>query len=275
MAIPSADRTLVMGIVNVTPDSFSDGGDYFTPDAAIAHAHQLISEGADLLDIGGESTRPGSQRPSPAEELNRVIPVVEALADTGIPVSVDTMRASVAAAALDAGAQIINDVSGGLADGEMLELMAERNKPYIAMHWRGHGSIMQNADHLNYDEVVSDVYGELQRRVEACMDAGIKPENLILDPGIGFSKTAEHNWEILRQLELVQRLDFPLLLGVSRKRFLGSLLAHDGIDREPKNRDDATLALTVFFAQQSCWAVRTHTVRAHRDAIAVVEQMRG
>lgn len=273
MPIPTSERTQIMGVVNVTPDSFSDGGDHPTTETAVAHAHQLIAEGVDILDIGGESTRPGSARPSEEEELRRVVPVVEALKDTGVPLSIDTMRASVARAAIEAGAHLINDVSGGLADPDMLRVMAELHCPYIVMHWRDHGSVMQQSNHLDYEEVVADVYGELERRVEACAEAGIDPSDIILDPGIGFSKTADHNWELLRNVDTLARLGFPLLIGVSRKGFLGALLADGETPRPPKERDAATAAVTTLMAVQGVWAVRTHEVRANRDAIAVVQRM--
>lgn len=271
----NANRTLVMGIVNVTPDSFSDGGDHATTEQAIDHAMKLVAEGADILDVGGESTRPGSERPPLEEELRRVVPVVEALSAAGVVVSVDTMRAEVARATAQAGAAIINDVSGGLADPAMIPTMAELDLPYVIMHWREHGSVMQSADHLHYENVVADVIGETMRQVDAALAAGVKERNIILDPGIGFSKTAEHNWELLRHIDQWDRLGYPLLIGVSRKRFLGQLLAEGLVDRPAKERDDATEAITVAMAQQRVWAVRTHSVRQHRDAIAVVEALRG
>lgn len=275
MDLFDAERTLVMGIVNVTPDSFSDGGDHADPAAAVEHGRRLLAEGADILDVGGESTRPGSQRPSVAEELRRVLPVVEALAAEGAVVSVDTMRAEVARQTARAGAAIINDVAGGLADEAMLPTVAELGLPYVLMHWREHGSAMQQQEHLRYGEVVADVIGELQTRVDAARAAGIEADKIVLDPGIGFSKDAEHNWELLRHVDQLDRLGHPLLIGVSRKRFLGRLLAAaDGTERAPKERDDATIALTTIMAQQRVWAVRTHAVRSQRDAIAVVEAMR-
>ena len=267
-------RTLVMGIVNVTPDSFSDGGDHATCETALEYAQKLIAEGADIIDVGGESTRPGSTRPSEAEELARVIPVVEALSQMGATVSVDPMRASVALAAAQAGAAIINDVSGGLADPDMLPQMAKLDLPYVIMHWRQHGSVMQSQEHLHYQNVVENVIAETMRQVEAALNAGVKQSNIILDPGIGFSKTSAHNWELLRHLDAWEQLGYPLLVGVSRKRFLGELLAQNGQDRPPKERDDATCAITVACAQQRIWAVRTHAVRPNLDAIKVVEQMR-
>ena len=263
----TSSRPVIMGVVNVTPDSFSDGGDWFESDAAIAHGLELWAQGADLLDVGGESTRPGSARPEPAEELRRVVPVVAALASAGCVVSVDTMRAEVARAAVEAGAAVVNDVSGGLGDPAMLPAVAELGVGYIAMHWRGQSDVMHNLAH--YDDVVADVHSELSDRLDAALDAGIELDQIVLDPGLGFAKTTEHNWTLLAGLDQLASLGRPLLIGASRKRFLGDLL--DG--RTAKERDDATLALTVLLAERGVWAVRTHTVRAQRDAIAVVGRL--
>lgn len=256
-----------MGIVNVTPDSFSDGGDWFDADAAIAHGLELIDEGADILDVGGESTRPGSERPSAAEELRRVIPVITGLAQAGVPISVDTMRAEVAQAAVEAGATIVNDVSGGQADARMLATAASLGVRYVTMHWRAHGATMN--DHARYDDVVRDVLAELQRSIDAALSAGIAPDNLVVDPGFGFSKEPDHNWELLAHLADVQALGFPVLVGVSRKRFLGELLG----GRAPKDRDAATAAITAMCALEGVWAVRTHEVRANHDAVLAMEQV--
>lgn len=272
MDLLASPRTLVMGIVNVTPDSFSDGGDHFDTDAAIAHGRLLLAQGADILDVGGESTRPGAERPDEAEELRRVVPVVRALAAEGAVVSVDTMRANVARAVAEAGAAIINDVAGGLADEAMLPTVAELGLPYICMHWRGHGAVMNAA--AVYDDVVAEVVGELEERVEACLGAGIERDRLILDPGFGFSKDVDHNWELMRHLDQVERMGFPLLVGVSRKRFLGDLLAEGGTPRPPKERDAATAAITTLMAERGIWAVRTHEVRDQRDAVEVVARLR-
>lgn len=261
-------RTRVMGIVNVTPDSFSDGGAWFDTHAAIDHGLRLVAEGADILDVGGESTRPGAQRPSVDEELRRVVPVVTALAQAGAVVSLDTMRAVVAAAGVDAGASIINDVSGGLADEAMMSTVAQLDVAYVAMHWRGHGAVM--GARATYGDVVAEVTAELTVRVGAAVAAGIDRSRIVADPGLGFAKTAAHNWTVLAHLEAFEALGLPLLIGASRKRFLGELL--DG--RPTSARDDATVALTTLCALQRVWAVRTHTVRAHRDAIAVVERLR-
>lgn len=269
--LPTADRTLVLGVVNVTPDSFSDGGQWWTPEEAVAHGARLRAEGADLLDVGGESTRPGAARPTVAEELRRVLPVVRELAASGAVVSIDTMRADVATQALDAGATVVNDVSGGLADPEMLALVAERRVPYVCMHWRGHAGSMQ--DRAVYRDVVGEVIAELADRVAAAEAAGVSRQQLVIDPGFGFAKTAEHNWELLRRLTAFDLLALPLLVGVSRKSFLGALLARDG-PRPPRDRDDATTALTTIAAQARVWGVRVHAVRPARDAIAVVERLR-
>ncbi|MCT1458596.1 dihydropteroate synthase [Aestuariimicrobium sp. p3-SID1156] len=265
-------RTLVMGILNVTPDSFSDGGEHQTPEDALAHARHMLSEGADLIDVGGESTRPGSVRPEVEEELARVVPVVEKLAGAGVIVSVDTMRAEVARACLDRGAAIINDVSAGLADPDMLATVAESGADYVAMHWRGHGDVMDHRAH--YEDVTAEVKAELGQRIEAARAAGIASERIIIDPGYGFAKDAEQNWELLaRQQEFVD-LGYRVLVGVSRKRFLGDLLRTDLGPRPVTRRDDASAAITTYSAMQGVWAVRTHTVRQHRDAVEVMDRLR-
>lgn len=263
--------TLVMAVLNVTPDSFSDGGRWSDPGSALAHARDLVAEGAQILDVGGESTRPGAVRPDAGEERARVMPVVSALAGdpgtAGVPVSVDTMRAEVARAAVAAGAGIVNDVSGGLADPGMLDTVAELGVDYVCMHWRG---FLGDPDtDARYGDVTDDVLGELAERRDACLRAGIARERVILDPGIGFSKDPDQNWQLLADLDRFQALGHRLLVGVSRKRFLGTLLG----GREPAGRDDAGAAITVACAEQGVWAVRTHTVRQHRDAIAVTERL--
>lgn len=271
IATPALGRTLVMGILNVTPDSFSDGGRWPTTAAAVAHGLALVAQGADLVDVGGESTRPGAARVDGGTERDRVVPVVRELAGRGVRVSVDTTRAEVAEASLPAGATWINDVSGGLADPAMLGTVAALGGGYIAMHWRGHATEM--ADRAVYADVVGEVVAELAGRRDAALAAGIQPDRLVLDPGIGFAKTAEHNWALLRGLAAVEALGHPVLLGVSRKRFLAALV--DGLPEvPPAERDIATAALTVWAAQRRLWAVRTHEVRGQRDAIAVVERMR-
>jgi dihydropteroate synthase len=261
-----------MGVVNVTPDSFSDGGEWFEPSAAIKHGRELLAQGADLLDVGGESTRPGAARPAPAEELRRVIPVIEALAADGALISIDTMRADVAALALDAGAVMVNDVSGGLADPDMLGLVAERRTPYICMHWRGHSADMQ--DRARYDDVVADVIAELRLRVNAIQAAGIDLARVAVDPGLGFAKNADHNWEILRRLPEFAVLGLPLLIGASRKAFLGRLLA-DEVTGEPRpavRRDEASAAVSALAAAAGAWCVRAHAVAPSADAVRVASR---
>ena len=267
----AAGRPLVMGVVNVTPDSFSDGGAWFTPEAAVAHGHELVAQGADLLDIGGESTRPGAERPSAEEEQRRVLPVVEELGSL-VPVSVDTMRADVAAAALDAGAVLVNDVSGGLADPDMAPLVAARRVPFVAMHWRGHSHDMQARAH--YDDVVEDVTAELAARVGALVAAGIRPADIVLDPGFGFAKLAHHNWELLRRLEELIAVGHRVLIGTSRKGFLGLVGRTPDTVRPPLGRDVATAATSLYAAQRGVWAVRVHDVAGTVDALDVADALR-
>ncbi len=270
--LPQPDRTLVIGVVNVTPDSFSDGGQWLEPAAAINHGLDLYAQGADILDVGGESTRPGAVRPTRGEERRRVLPVITALAAAGVPVSVDTMRAEVAVDAVAAGARMVNDVSGGMADPAMLGTVADLGSAYLAMHWRGHSDHMQ--DRASYTDVVAEVSAELARQVERALAAGIHADRLILDPGIGYAKTGAHNWTLLAELERLGELGYPLVVGVSRKSFLGTLLAdQDGTPRPTRERDDASAALTVVLARTGVWGVRTHTARPHRDAIAVAGQL--
>ena len=267
-----SDRTLVMGILNVTPDSFADGGRHFNFESAINRAKEMIIEGADIIDVGGESTRPGADRVSEEEERDRTIPIITELAEifnNGTVISIDTTRANIAQAAIGAGATLVNDVSGGLADPKMAALIASNPAvQYVVMHWRGHAKDMESA--AQYKNVVSDVKEELENRVIALTKAGVLPEQIILDPGIGFSKGAEHNWELLRNIDRIALLGFPILVGASRKRFLGDLIgAHSADDRE-----SATIALTTYLARSGIWGVRTHSVKPHRDAIAVVEEMK-
>ncbi len=271
--LPELSRPLVMGVVNVTPDSFSDGGLYGTTEAAIRHGVELREEGADLLDIGGESTRPGATRPLVAEELDRVVPVIGALAEQGVPVSVDTMRHEVARAALEAGAVLVNDVSGGLADPLILDVVAEHGAAYVVMHWRAHSAVMQQL--ASYDDVLVDVRDELALRLDAASAAGIAEDRLVVDPGLGFAKTADHNWELLRRLPELAALGVPILVGSSRKSFLGSLLASaDGTPRPVLDREAANVALTTIAAIQGVWGVRVHEVRGSIDALKVVTRWR-
>jgi dihydropteroate synthase len=276
--MPTTPTTpLLMGVVNVTPDSFSDGGRWLEPEAAVAHGRQLLEDGADILDIGGESTRPGATRPLATDELGRVVPVISALAAEGATISVDTMRAEVAEAALEAGATIVNDVSGGLADPAILDVAATRGATYVAMHWRAHADHMR--DFAVYDGpggVVAAVRDELAARVEAILTAGVDPSRIVLDPGLGFAKRAEHNWELLRDLGPVLGLGYPVLVGASRKSFLGRLLAdRRGTVRPVDQREHASTALTVHLAGLGVWGLRVHDVRAARDALRVVERLSG
>lgn len=265
-------RPVIMGVVNVTPDSFSDGGAWFEPRAAIDHGRALATDGADIVDVGGESTRPGAKRPAVEEELRRVIPVVEALAAEGIVVSIDTMRATVAAQALAAGAQVVNDVSGGLADPELVELVVDAACPYVAMHWRGHSTDMQ--DSAVYGDVVQEVCRELSERRDAILAAGVSPERLVLDPGLGFAKNADHNWALLAHLEALQALGQPVLVGASRKTFLGRIGVAEGDPPRPADdRDVASSATSVLCALAGVWGVRVHDVASTRDALAVVAEL--
>ncbi|AMB57572.1 dihydropteroate synthase [Microterricola viridarii] len=259
-----------MGIVNVTPDSFSDGGRWAEPSAALAHARQLVASGADIIDVGGESTRPGAARVDPSEEQARVIPVIAALAGAGIAVSVDTMNAATASAAAAAGATIINDVSGGLADPGMADAVAASGLHYIAMHWRAHSATMQDLAH--YGDVVAEVCDELAGRVDALLAAGVAPDKLVLDPGLGFAKTAAHNWALLGRLGELQALGYPVLVGASRKRFLGELLADGAATAE---RDLPTAVVSVLSAQQGAWALRVHDVAGTRVALDVLASWQG
>ncbi len=276
--LPRAGRCLVMGVVNVTPDSFSDGGAWFGVDAAIARGVEVAGQGADIVDVGGESTRPGAQRIPAEEELRRVLPVIKGLADAGIPVSVDTMRAEVADAALTAGARLINDVSGGLADPQMGRLVAGAGVPYVVMHWRGHSHRMQ--ERALYADVVGEVRLELRRRVDVLVGDGVDPGLIVLDPGLGFAKHPEHNWKLLTHLADLAQLreggpTFPVLIGASRKRFLGRLLADPaGTPRPFGDCDDATVAVTALAAAAGAWCVRVHEVPANVDAVAVARAWR-
>lgn len=260
-------RPLIMGVVNVTPDSFSDGGAWFSTTAAIAHAEQLVADGAAILDIGGESTRPGAERPAEDEEWRRVIPVIRGIAGLGVPVSIDTMRARVAAAALDAGASIVNDVSGGLADPDMARVVADAGVDYIAMHWRGHSVDMQSR--AVYGDVVADVCRELASRVEELVSRGVRRERIVLDPGFGFAKLAHHNWELLRGLDAIVGLGHRVLVGTSRKKFLGLVGRTPETERSALDRDTATAMTSAYAARHGAWAVRVHDVRSTVDALDV------
>jgi dihydropteroate synthase len=266
--LPARDRCLVMGVINVTPDSFSDGRTFFDAADAIEHGRRLLAEGADILDVGGESTRPGAGRVPVVEELRRVLPVVRELAGTGAVVSIDTMRAGVAEAALAAGAQVVNDVSGGLADPAMVPFVADARVPYILMHWRGHSADMQSR--AVYADVVADVVAELRERLDVVVGGGVAPEYVLLDPGLGFAKTTEHNWTLLAHLDALHQLGRPLLVAASRKAFLGRLLAGpDGSPRPLAERDDATTAVSALAAHAGVFCVRTHRVRPTLDAVMV------
>jgi dihydropteroate synthase len=266
--LPRPERSLVMGVLNVTPDSFSDGGRYLEPGPAVRHGLQLAAEGADIVDVGGESTRPGARRPSVQEELDRVLPVVSALAAEGVCVSVDTMRAEVAEAAVGAGARLVNDVSGGRADDQMFPLVARLGTPYVLMHWRAHSDRMQ--EQTTYDDVVTDVIAELKVQLDAAFAAGVDPARVAIDQGIGFSKTAEQNWDVLAGMTLFHELGLPVLIATSRKRFLGVLLADDhGELRPPAGRDDATTATSALAAAAGAWCIRSHSVRPTLDAVKV------
>ncbi|WP_129339942.1 dihydropteroate synthase [Cellulomonas endophytica] len=267
-ALRAPGRTLVLGVVNVTPDSFSDGGLWLRPEEAVGHGLRLLDEGADLLDVGGESTRPGASRVPEAEERARVLPVVEALVARGAAVSVDTTRAGVARAAVERGALLVNDVSGGLADPAMAEVVAATGVPFVVMHWRGHADVMDARD--RYDDVVADVRRELGARVAALEAAGVRREQLVLDPGLGFAKSGASNWPLLAALPALVADGLPVLVGASRKRFLGHLLAGpDGEPAPPLHRDAATAAVTALAAAAGAWCVRVHAVRASADAVRV------
>ena len=246
-----------MGILNVTPDSFADGGKHFTFEHAVARGLEMIEEGADIIDIGGESTRPGAMRITEEEELSRVIPVVRELTKHGVVISIDTMRSGVARKAVEAGATYINDVSGGLADAQMHYVAAELGTKYILMHWRGHSKDMNSL--AVYGDVVADVIEEVTIQLDKALAAGIKRENIILDPGIGFAKDPEHNWEILNRIEEFIALGYPVLIGHSRKRFLGG--------DSPDDREAATIAVTQSLVGKGIWAVRVHGVKANVEVV--------
>ncbi|MBU6254898.1 MAG: dihydropteroate synthase [Actinomycetales bacterium] len=249
---------LVMGILNVTPDSFADGGRHNEFQAAVARGIEMMAEGVDIIDVGGESTRPGAERVSEKEEIARTIPVITELAKYGVKISIDTMRASTAEAAVEAGASIINDVSGGLADDLMLQTAAYLKVPYVAMHWRGQSKDMNSR--AIYGDVVNDVIAELTERIDAALDSGIHKDNLIIDPGIGFAKEAEHNWAIIDAIDRFVKLGYPVLVGASRKRFLGG--------DSPDEREQATIDLTKRLSTTGVWAVRVHSVKPHKELLS-------
>ncbi|MEZ0077022.1 dihydropteroate synthase [Planotetraspora sp. GP83] len=271
--MPDPGRCLVMGVVNVTPDSFSDGGEWFDFDTAIRHGLDLVGEGADIVDVGGESTRPGAARVSLEEELRRVEPVIRALAQEGVTVSVDTMRAEVAEVAVEAGAKLVNDVSGGLADPAMPRVVAATGVPYVVMHWRGHSRDMDSR--AIYADVVVEVAEELRKRVDSVLAEGVSEEQIVLDPGLGFSKKPQHNWALLAGIGRLTELGHPLIIGASRKRFLGRLLADaEGTPRPFSGSDDATLAVTALAARAGAWCVRVHQVGPNADAVRVAAAWR-
>jgi dihydropteroate synthase len=265
------DRTLVMGILNVTPDSFSDGGKHPTPDTAIASGLRMFYAGADIIDVGGESTRPGAEEVSPEEEQRRVLPVVEAMVKAGALVSIDTTHASTAAAALKAGATIINDVSGLTMEPEMAELAARTGAPYVLTHRRGDAKTMNSL--TDYGNVAEEVAAELVGVRDKLYAAGVAPEQIIVDPGLGFSKNDEQNWELLRNMGPLESLGHRILVGASRKRFLGILLAVAGKTAAPEERDHATAAITAISAARGAWAVRVHDVGPSLDAVKVAARM--
>ncbi|WP_460545261.1 dihydropteroate synthase [Glycomyces halotolerans] len=257
-----------MGILNVTPDSFSDGGRYLDFEDAVGHGEQMAAEGADLIDVGGESTRPGAERVDAATETARVVEVVAALSERGLAVSIDTTRAAVAAAAIEAGASVVNDVSGGLADPDMARVVADTGVRWVLMHWRGHSLDMQRLAH--YENVVADVKAELEDRVEAALESGVEADRIVIDPGLGFAKTAEHNWRLSAHLHEFVALGYPVLFASSRKSYLGGLLADEsGKARPVGQREAATLATSVLAFEAGAWGVRVHDVAGTADARAV------
>ncbi|MEO3972280.1 dihydropteroate synthase [Streptomyces sp. CAU 1734] len=265
--LPEWDRCGVMGVVNVTPDSFSDGGRWFDTTVAVKRGLDLVADGADLIDVGGESTRPGASRVDEEEELRRVVPVVRGLAAEGVAVSVDTMRARVADRAVAAGAVLVNDVSGGLADPGMVAAVASAGVPFVVMHWRGFSHDMNSR--AVYADVVTEVVTELRARMEAVVDGGVPPERIVIDPGLGFAKEAAHDLALVAHLSDLRALGRPLLVAASRKRFLGHVLAKDGTPPRARERDAATAAVSAIAAHEGAWAVRVHEVRATADAVRV------
>lgn len=248
---------LVMGILNVTPDSFADGGKHFTFEHAVSRGLEMIEEGVDIIDIGGESTRPGADRVSESEEQARILPVIAELSNRGVDISVDTMRASTAKLAVAAGASIVNDVSGGAADPDMFSTVAALGCKYTLMHWRGHSKDMNSLAH--YDDVMKEVIEEISISLDKALAAGIKRENIVLDPGLGFAKDPEHNWEILNRIDEFIALGYPVLIGHSRKRFIGG--------DNPDERDSGTLEISKSLVGKGIWAVRVHSVAPHVEVL--------
>ncbi|OLT33951.1 dihydropteroate synthase [Rhodococcus sp. CUA-806] len=267
MTLPGAP--VVMGVLNVTADSFSDGGRYLNVEAAVGHGVELHGVGVDIVDVGGESTRPGADRIDPAVESGRIVPVISALSAAGVTTSVDTMRASVAAAAIEAGVSIVNDVSGGRADPDMARVVAEAGVPWILMHWRSAAEYTHTGAVAHYDDVVEDVRRELLEQVDRAVAAGVDPSDIVLDPGLGFAKSAQHNWTLLRALPVFVELGMPILIGASRKRFLGSLLADGETVRPPDGRETATAVVSALAIAGGAWGVRVHDARSTLDAVAV------
>ncbi len=263
-------RCLVVGVLNVTPDSFSDGGLFTDTTTAINHAKQLIAQGADLIDVGGESTKPGASRIENIEEQKRVIPVIEELTNLGIITSIDTMRSQTAELAVKAGAHIVNDVSGGLADENMHKTVAGLDVPYVLMHWRGHSTVMDEL--ANYKNVVAEVINEIKIQIEKATKAGINRNKIVIDPGLGFAKKPEHNWQILKEINKLHSLELPIYVGASRKRFLTDFAIPKG-STDPKDRDLATLAISSYASSQGAWAVRVHDVLANSVAVKISFQV--
>jgi dihydropteroate synthase len=269
----NVDHPVVMGVLNVTPDSFSDGGRYADLDAAVAHGVQMHRDGADLVDVGGESTRPGASRVDEPAEVARVLPVIRELAAAGVPMSIDTTRAGVAAAALAAGVSVVNDVSGGLADPAMAAVVVEYGCPWVLMHWRGHSRQMHQL--ATYHNVIKEVRDELRTQADVALAAGVPASKIILDPGLGFAKRAEHNWQLSAHLDEITGLGFPVLVGASRKSYLGLLLADpDGTPRPVQAREAATIATSLLAVQAGAWGVRVHDVLGTVDALRVLRAIR-
>lgn len=267
-------QPLVMGVLNVTPDSFSDGGEYTTVEAALDHARVLQIAGADIIDIGGESTRPGAERVSVEEEQRRVIPVIQAIvAQLGAKVSIDTMNSSTAAAAIAAGASIINDVSGGLADQQMFAVAAQTGATIVISHWRGFSNVMDTQN--TYNEIGADVAAELSARIDAALAAGVAREQIVIDPGLGFAKDMKQNWQLVARLDQLEKLGYPILVGASRKRFIAGAIEFDeSVTVSTERRDVATAVLTALLLQRKLWGIRVHNVLATTDAIRVVAALR-